>query len=134
MESVVRLALVDWELIVVDDGSTDEMQGALAPYLNWMLYVRIDHCGPARARNVGPGLPQREYVCLLDSEDRCYLARLALQAAVLDERPDARVVFRSVLLSTPAGSGGSITCATVTRARIAEGASPTRAYWGGPAG
>ncbi len=92
VESVLRQTLDDRELIVVDDGSTDDTQGVLAPYLNRISYVRTRHRGPAHARNVGLELAQGEYVCLLDSDDRCHPARLALQAAVLDARPDVSLV------------------------------------------
>ena len=49
--SVLGQTVRDFELIVVDDGSTDATQDAVAPYLDRIRYVRQENRGKAAARN-----------------------------------------------------------------------------------
>ncbi len=92
VDSVLRQTLKDLELIVVDDGSTDDTELVLSSYHDRIRYVRTENRGPAHARNVGIGLATGDYVCLLDSDDVSHPARLALQSAVLDDYPDIDIV------------------------------------------
>lgn len=92
VDSVLRQTLKDLELIVVDDGSTDDTGLVLSSYGDRIRYIRTENRGPAHARNVGIGLAKGDYVCLLDSDDVSHPARLALQSAVLDAYPDIGMV------------------------------------------
>jgi glycosyltransferase involved in cell wall biosynthesis len=82
IRSVLEQTEVDWELIVVDDGSEDGTQ-ALGPVYRSdarIHYVRQDHAGRSAARNHGFSLARGEFICFLDSDDRYLSTALATHA------------------------------------------------------
>jgi glycosyltransferase involved in cell wall biosynthesis len=84
----MRQSLSDIEVIVVDDGSTDDTaEHARAVCMNWegvLKIVRVKHTGvPARVRNVGLGLASAPYVQFLDADDIITSSKLSLQVASL---------------------------------------------------
>lgn len=70
VDSVLNQSFKDFELIVVDDGSTDDttfwLKGYQDPHLR---YFSIPHGGVAKARNFGVNQAQGEWLCFLDSDD-----------------------------------------------------------------
>lgn len=96
IDCILSQAGRDCELIVVDDGSTDSTDSVLAAYGDRIRRRRIAHGGPAVARNAGMEVARGEYICFLDSDDRCHPARLGLQAAVLDAFPDVAWVSSEI--------------------------------------
>jgi glycosyltransferase involved in cell wall biosynthesis len=86
------------EIIVVDDGSTDETPARMAAYGPHVRYVRQANQGPSAARNHGFRLATGDYVALLDSDDLWTPDRLERQLHLLSRHPHADVVFgREVL-------------------------------------
>ena len=70
LESVFAQTYKDYEIIVVDDGSTDNTKEVLQPYTSRIKYIYKENGGPASARNVGIKSAQGEYIAFLDSDDR----------------------------------------------------------------
>lgn len=72
LESVLAQTFTDYEVIMVNDGSTDESLGILREYAgkydNFKL-INQENCGLSRARNVGVTESKGEYVAFLDSDD-----------------------------------------------------------------
>ena len=84
------------EVIVSDDGSTDDIAGAVAPFKDQIVVVRDENAGAAAARNRGLALASGEFVTFLDSDDAWlprYLERLGELAAV---RPDLDLLSTDV--------------------------------------
>jgi len=81
------------EVIVVDDGSTDATEAALAPYRDRIRLLRGRHAGAAAARNQGIREASAELVAFLDSDDEWMPNKLALQKALFRARPDVLFCF-----------------------------------------
>jgi len=105
LDSVVAQTTPDWELVIVDDGSTDrtpEIAGALAAREPERVRV-VTHPGRANrgmsaSRNLGVRESRGAYVTFLDHDDVMMPEKLREQAALLDDHPDAAVVIGPNLL------------------------------------
>ncbi len=64
------------EIVVVDDGSTDETVEVLQQFGDRIVLIRQANAGPARARNVGARRSQGEFIAFLDSDDLWQPSRL----------------------------------------------------------
>jgi len=91
------------EVIVVDDGSTDQTEAALAPYRERILYVRISHGGAGKARNHGVGIARNPLVAFLDSDDEWMLGKLCLQCNLMQARADVLFCFSDFAVRDKAG-------------------------------
>lgn len=80
------------EIIVVDDGSTDETLDVLAPYGERIRVVRQDNQGVAAARNAGIAVARGDLLAFLDSDDVWLPRKLELQAARIDADPGLGLV------------------------------------------
>jgi N-acetylglucosaminyl-diphospho-decaprenol L-rhamnosyltransferase len=70
IKSVLAQTLDDHELIIVDDGSEDELEMALRPFLSDSVrYQRIAHSGVAAARNAAMSMAKGRYIAYLDSDN-----------------------------------------------------------------
>ncbi|WP_420643244.1 glycosyltransferase [Candidatus Leptofilum sp.] len=92
IESVLAQAYKPFELIVVDDGSTDDTAVALKPYLDQIQYVRQENSGSAAARNQGLRLATHEFILFLDADDLLLPDKLQQQAAFLQLQPEVGYV------------------------------------------
>ncbi len=93
VDSVFAQSFADWELVIVDDGSTDATPAAVKPYLAdpRVRYVRSDRLGQSRAKNLGVRLGRGEFVAFLDADDAWTPTKLEKQLAAF--RPNVGVVF-----------------------------------------
>lgn len=100
VESILSQTCQDFEILIVDDGSTDAATEALlADYRRPKTRViRIAHAGVAAARNVGIANTTGEYLCAMDADDRFESSYLAKAVPVLDGDPS--VTFVSCWLRT----------------------------------
>lgn len=98
VDSVLAQSVRPAEIVVVDDGSTDDLAGALARYGSAVRLVRIEHGGEARARNAAIAAASAEFVAVLDADDRFAPGRLAAVTRVLVERPDLDLVTTDAVL------------------------------------
>lgn len=69
IESVLAQTFKDYELIVVDDGSTDNTRAVVNKYGEKVRYFYKKNGGVASARNYGLGLSRGQYIALLDCDD-----------------------------------------------------------------
>ena len=68
--SIINQTYDDWELLLIDDGSTDNSHEIISKYLNDKIkYYYQSNSGSGIARNYGITISQGEYICFLDSDD-----------------------------------------------------------------
>ncbi len=91
------------EVIVVDDGSPDDTEAAVAPYLGRVRYVRKANEGAASARNRGLEETTGELVALLDADDWWQPNKLERQLAVLAAHPEVGLVAGRFHVQEPDG-------------------------------
>ena len=75
------------DILVVDDGSTDDTQAALAPYRDRINYIRQGNRGVAGSRNTGVRHARGELLAFLDGDDLWDPAKLEIQVAAADSAP-----------------------------------------------
>jgi glycosyltransferase involved in cell wall biosynthesis len=75
------------EVILVDDGSTDDTLASVAPFLPQIRYERREHRGLAAARNEGIQLARGEYIALLDADDLWHPEKITIQVAIAERHP-----------------------------------------------
>ena len=96
IECVLAQTYQDWELIVVDDGSTDNTAEVIKQYSAHDARIRSAqqvHRGAAEARNRGIGLARGSLIAFLDDDDRWVKEKLAVQCRFLRDCPDVDWVY-----------------------------------------
>src|SRR5437763_447547 len=88
IDSVLAQTYAPFEVIVVDDGSTDDTPKVLAAYGNRIRAIRQVNQGVAAARNTGLAAAGGEYVAFIDSDDTWEPRKLQLQMDRFDADPD----------------------------------------------
>ena len=88
VESVLAQTHQSFELIVVDDGSTDNTRDVLAAHLGRLRYERRDNRGVYAARNRGVSLSRAPYLAFLDADDLWEPSKLAEQVQFMEAHPD----------------------------------------------
>ena len=101
INSVLRERLPDDEILVIDDGSSDETAAVAARYSS-VRYIRKNHAGAGPARNLGIAESGNPLVAFLDSDDEWLPGKLALQRRLMEACPavdfcfsDFRVIDRN---------------------------------------
>ena len=103
VDSVRSQTWEDWELLVIDDGSTDgtrEVGRTGDPRIRWF---RQDRGGPSRARNRGMQEARGEFIAFLDSDDLWMPEKLQLQLQVFRKEPRVGAVCCDMLESDGKG-------------------------------
>jgi glycosyltransferase involved in cell wall biosynthesis len=97
LESVFRQTFEDFEVVVVDDGSTDDASRVLAEIVEPRLIVeRQEHRGVSAARNRGVALSRGSWVAFLDADDEWLPAFLKTMIDIADANPGVSAVFSNL--------------------------------------
>ena len=91
LDSVIAQQGVGFELIVVDDGSTDATAEVLAGYGDRITVLRLPHRGVSAARNRGVAASRGDLLAFLDSDDLWRPGKLAAQVAYMDAHPEIAI-------------------------------------------
>jgi glycosyltransferase involved in cell wall biosynthesis len=89
IESILCQTWQNWELIIIDDGSTDDTEKVAQPYLNdnRIIYRKQQNMGCSGAKNTGLQLATGDYIQYLDADDLLSGEKIAEQVAVLEKDP-----------------------------------------------
>jgi glycosyltransferase involved in cell wall biosynthesis len=95
VESVLNQTYSNIELIVVDDGSTDETNQLLSPYIlnRSVTYHKFENSGVAGARNTGAALARGNWLAFLDSDDEWLPHKLTEQMDFLSTHSKLQIVY-----------------------------------------
>lgn len=88
IESVLQQTFQDFELIVIDDGSTDNTADVCGRYADKIRYEFQENSGSAAARNAGIRVARGEYIAFLDADDIWLPDKLGRQLTRLDIEKD----------------------------------------------
>ena len=100
LDSVLAQTWQDWEIIVVNDGSTDDTLAVLAQYQQQhpdlgdrFRVLSFENAGVSTSRNRGIAAAQAEYIAFLDADDLWTPEKLAGQWQALQDTPTATVAY-----------------------------------------
>jgi glycosyltransferase involved in cell wall biosynthesis len=91
IDSVLAQTTGAFELIVIDDGSTDRTAEHLTSLAKTIRFERVEHGGPAAARNCGVALARTPLIAFLDSDDLWAPTKLERQLAFMSANPDCAI-------------------------------------------
>jgi glycosyltransferase involved in cell wall biosynthesis len=101
LESVFSQTFDDWQILLVDDGSTDNTAEVIAPFLDRfgpkIKYIHQENRGLPAARNTAIRSSTTEFLALLDADDVWLPQRLEESVKVLRERPQAGLSYGGII-------------------------------------
>jgi len=92
LRSALAQDFADREIIVVDDGSTDETPAAIAEFQHFVIWVRQENQGVAGSRNSGVRRARGEFLAFLDGDDLWEPRKLSAQVAAARQHPSSGLV------------------------------------------
>ncbi|SDR54621.1 Glycosyltransferase involved in cell wall bisynthesis [Rhizobiales bacterium GAS191] len=104
IESVLAQTYEDWELLLVDDGSSDASTAITKDYaaqhpgkIRYLEHAGHGNRGMSASRNLGIGQARGEFLAFIDADDVWLPTKLADQLAIMDASPDLAMVCGAVL-------------------------------------
>lgn len=103
--SVLTQTFSDFEIIIVDDGSTDNTEMLIREFSDSrIIYIKQKNKGRSHARNVALSCARGRYIAFLDSDDVYLSGKLALQVSYLDSHPHVGMLYTSADCIDSAGN------------------------------
>jgi glycosyltransferase involved in cell wall biosynthesis len=93
LNSALAQSYTPIEILVIDDGSTDNTARVMSDYADATIYVRQPQSGPSKARNRGIEKAKGAYTAFLDADDIWLPQKLETQMRVLEQDPMAAMVY-----------------------------------------
>jgi glycosyltransferase involved in cell wall biosynthesis len=108
IDSVLSQTFTDWELLIIDDGSSDETPAIAGRYVerdgSRIHLIRQPNRGVTVARNTAIRRARGRYIAFLDSDDLWMPAKLDRQLAAFDAHPDAAFIYTGYVLMNEDGT------------------------------
>lgn len=95
LQSLIQQTETDWEAIIIDDGSTDNTEFEIKPFLNdnRLQFIYQKNTGYSLAKNSGIFLAKGKYVTFLDSDDEYLLSHLETRKEILTQHPEIDFLY-----------------------------------------
>ncbi|AMQ87246.1 glycosyltransferase family 2 protein [Marinobacter sp. LQ44] len=106
VESVLAQTMPDLELIVIDDGSTDNTAAVMQPFLEdpRVRYLAQDNQGQSAARNRGIESAKGDFICFLDSDNAWLVSKLDKALEAFRDNPQADIVYGDYIVIDAQGA------------------------------
>ena len=98
IESALGQTVPPLEVVVCDDGSTDDLAGAVVPYRDRISMIRQDNRGEGAAKNAAARVARGEFVAILDADDVYLPERLEALAELASARRDLDILTSDAYL------------------------------------
>ena len=98
LDSVLAQTVQAQEIVVCDDGSADDLAGAVAPFRDRITLVRQENAGEGAAKNRGASEASGDYVVFLDADDTFLPERLEALGELAATRPDLDILTTDAFL------------------------------------
>lgn len=93
VKSVLEQTFTDYEILIIDDGSTDKTEEVIKQFGDSVRYIRQKNQGVSVARNLGIKESVGKYVAFLDADDVWLPAKLEKQILALEKAHDSKVCY-----------------------------------------
>ena len=93
IDSVLSQTCKDYEIIIIDDGSTDNTKNLIAENYPTVRYFYSKNKGVSSARNIGISIAQGEFIAFLDADDKWLPEKLEKQLALFENDHQVGMVF-----------------------------------------
>ncbi len=110
LASVIRQESADFEVVVVDDGSSDNTRQFMMDFCSRhashrIRYVYQDNAGPSAARNRGAAMAGGAYIWFLDADDALLPGAMALMCREIEANPGGELIFSGYRSVSEQGQG-----------------------------
>ena len=103
IDSALAQTVPPLEVLVIDDGSPDDLSWVTRDYAGRVIYLRKPNGGPASARNLGVDRSRGEYLAFLDADDVWEPEKIEAQLAECEQDPDIGLVYSAFTRVDAAG-------------------------------
>ena len=106
LDSVINQTHQNWEIVIINDGSTDKTEEIILEYKNDgvpIIYFKQENQGFAAARNKAVELSNGEWIAIIDHDDVCFPRRFEIQADDIKKNADANLFFANTVYFTNDG-------------------------------
>ena len=130
LDSVLQQSFTNLELLLIDDGSTDDDYDRYALQDERIRVIHLAGMGVSRARNVGMAQSRGDLIAFLDADDVWFPGKLQAQVAYFDEHPEVGVVFGEFIRWHTLPDGGFSPASSLMKdASQLIHANPKRSGW-----
>jgi glycosyltransferase involved in cell wall biosynthesis len=104
VDSILRQTQPVWEVLIVDDGSPDDLSGKLSDYPSHVRLIRKPNGGAASARNLGVELAKGDLIAFLDADDFWETDKMHAQLEVFARDPRIQLCAGGFFVQLPCGA------------------------------